>query len=422
MSAPSPLRARALLALAALAAAGCAEPDDGYPGFERALEALLATVATSSGDLTVKHAAQGVWEPCGTAAPLFPGDWLRTGKGASAHVEFVGGGALDLEEEAVVVIEALKPIERTRPDSPDSAPLVAVQSGSIRSTLSDRKGGARPLLLRAADGAETRLDRRTEAGPAELRVASVKGETELAVAQGEVSVASGGTAEVVVSGSGAAVGRGGVRKLAMPARPAWRSPGPDARVKAGDVALAWAAGDASASFRLQASRDATFRQVESARDVDQPEATLALAPGVHHLRVAARDPSGRQGPWSAPRRVYAEREAPVDALLEPAPGAAFGYADGPPRIALKWSPREGARAYRVVVSKTADLSGAAVVSEVTAESALRVDSLSPGEYFWGVYVQGAGLEPIFLAPRQLTVKKVSGSAIVAPKRIQKWGQ
>jgi hypothetical protein len=120
--------------------------------------------------------------------------------------------------------------------------------------------------------------------------------------------------------------------------------------------------------------------------------------------------------------VFSEREAPSEGLLEPAAGASFGHAGAPPRVAFKWKPRPGARAYRLVVARGTDLTANPVVSEVTAEAELRVDTLGPGDYFWGVYVQGGGLEPLFLTPRKLAVKKVSGGRVVAPKRIRKWGE
>lgn len=413
------MRARLCLLLA-LWSAACAEPDPGFPDFERALEGVLATVAGSSGDLSVKHAGEGVWEPASTAAVLYPGDWLRTGRGAGAHVEFLSGGALDLEEEAVVVIEALKPLERTRPDAPASAPLVAVQSGAIRSTLSDRAGRQRPLVVRTADGAEARLERRGD-GPAELKVASVEGETELSVAEGEVELSAEGKAERLEAGGALSVGKKGARKLSLPRRPGLLAPGADARVQAGAVTLRWQPGDGATLFRVQVAKDSVFRGVWQTQDLEATELSLEAPVGVHHWRVAARDASGRQGPWSAARRLFCEKEAPRDWLLAPAPGASFGHADAPPSIAFQWAPREGARAYRLVVSRSADLA-APVVSEVTGEGELRVSTLGPGEYFWGVYLQGAGLEPLFLTPRKLSVKKVSGARVVAPKRIRKWGE
>lgn len=417
----SPRSATLALVAAASAFTGCAEPDDGIGAFERALDSIFATVSASDGDLSVKHAGQGVWEPGGIASPLYGGDWLRTGRGAWAHVELVGGGALDIEEEAVVVLEPLARVERSRPDTPESAPLVTIESGSVRATLSDRGGQERPLWVRTAGGEPVRVDRRPEAGAADVRIASVNGQPEVSVAQGEVKISRGTEQQLIAPGGGAALAAEALTPLTMPSRPVLRTPTAEARLQAGTVVLGWQASEGAASWRVQVAKDSSFRTVELSALVAEPQLELDAQPGVHHWRAAARDASGRQSPWSLPRRLFAEREKPSEALLSPAPGAAFGFTDGPPRVGLKWAARASTRAYRVVVAKDPELTNP-VVSEITSDNELRVDTLPPGEYYWGVFAMGAGPEPVFLAPRKLVVKKVSGNSVVAPKRIGEWGK
>ena len=417
---------RLLGSACALAAASCAAPDDGYPAFERALKALLATVADSSGDLQVKHQAQGFWEPAGPASCLFPGDWLKTGKGSSARLEFRGGGALELDEDAVLVVEALRPVEKKEPGLPDSIPLVAVEAGSVRSSLADRKGAARPLYVRTAEGTEARLEGRAEAGPTELRVARVGAATEVVVNLGEVRLASGGREESVAAGAAATVGKSGIRKVALLPAPAPSEPAAEARVVFAvgtPLALTWAPVPEAAGYRVRVAPDPGLRRPAVAKDVGEPRLEVELPRlGAWWWRVWARDANGRLGASSAPRRFFLVDKMPEEALSEPPDGAAYGFADQAPRITFSWRAHEGASAYRLVIATSPDLETGVAVSEVTGETFLQVGTLQPGEYHWGAFVQGASQEPLFIRPRRLTVKKVKGSAVTAPNRIKRWGE
>lgn len=417
------LRLPLTLALAALLGS-CGEPaDEGLSRVQAALDAILATVADSSGQLQVKHAAEGVWETAGTATVLSPGDWVRTGRASSARVEFLPGGALELDEEAVVVIEALRPVEKKEAGLPDSLPLVSVQSGAVRSSLVGKGGESRPLLVRTRDGAQTRLERkRGNTDATEARVATVAGQTEVAVVTGEVSLRTGEREDLVASGSVATVQQSGTRTVAMLQSPTLDTPAADTRGRQGKWTLQWQAVEGATSYRVQVAKDAGFLRVGATRDGPETSFEFDGALGTSWWRVAARDASGRQSRWSTVRRLFLEREAPTDALLEPVEGASFGFADAPPRISFQWKPKEGARSYRLLVARSRDLLSAPVASEVVAEPTGRVETLTPGEYFWGVYAQGSELEPLFLSPRHLVVKKVKAGAVVTPKRIRKWGE
>lgn len=413
-------------AIALGGALSCGETDPDFAAVEKSLASILAAVSGTSGDVQVKRATQGVWEPATTATAVYPGDWLRTGRGAWARLDFLNGSAIEMDEEAVLVVEALEPLDGGGPDLPASAPLVAIESGSIRSSLTDRTGKARPLFLRTADGARARVERKAEAGPAELRVARVDDTTEVSVSRGEVRLATANHEEVVPMGAGASLGKQGPKKVTLLAPPQLDSPAPEARllfVKGTPVPLVWQSVEGATLYRAQVANDATFRRIAFARDLNGSTVDSPLErAGAYWWRVAARDGRGRQSLFGPARRFFLEKEAPVESLLEPKDKSAWGYGSAPPRIAFSWRPREGVKAYRLVIGKTADLSSSVITSEVVGAPAAQVDSLVPGEYFWGVFVQGASLEPLFLAPRRFTVKKVAGSNLVVPKKIRKWGE
>lgn len=416
-------RRHALLAVSlALGLSGCGEPDEELPRVQAALDGVLATIAAHEGALQVKRAGQGAWEAAETATVLSAGDWVRTGRGASARVEFLPGGALELDEEAIVVIEALAPVEQKAPGLPDSLPLVSVQSGSVRSSLADHRGADRPLLVRSADGSRARVERRAGTGAAEARIASVSGQTEVAAVTGEVSLTTGERAAVVSAGTVATLQQNETRTATLPGQPTLAGPAADARLAAGAQTLRWEAVSGATAYRVQVARDAAFQQVVATGDGAETSFSFEGQPGALSWRVAARDESGRQGRWSDVRRLFLQEGTPEDLLEAPDDGATFGFTGAPPRIAFRWRPKAGARAYRLVVTKDRALLGPPVATELVAEPAARLETLAPGEYSWGVYAQGAEAEPLFLAPRRLTVKKVKGGAVVAPKRIRRWGE
>jgi len=173
------------------------------------------------------------------------------------------------------------------------------------------------------------------------------------------------------------------------------------------------------AWRRQQAYAALLSHIARTDELTSPLVEFDAAVGTWWWRVAARDERGRQSRWAV-RRVFIEKERPADLLRAPDDGASFGFLDGPPRIAFQWAPKGDARTWRLVISRQRDLLANPVVSELVNEPSARVDSLQPGDYFWGVFAQGAELEPVFIAPRRLVVKKVKG-AVVAPKRIRKWG-
>jgi len=233
---------RALVVLLMLGLGCGAPPDEGLPRVEAALSNLLATLALTSGDVQLKRAGQDQWEAATTANVLSAGDWVRTGRGALARVEFISGGALELDEEAVVVIEALEPVEKKETDLPDSLPLVAVRSGSVRTTLTGTRGESRPIFLRASDGSRARVERKRGTTQAEARVASVKGQTEISAVSGELAVTAAKQEDVVSTGQVAVVDQRGARTEAMLGSPALELPSSDQRLLLGPVKFAWQPG------------------------------------------------------------------------------------------------------------------------------------------------------------------------------------
>src|SRR4051812_25012978 len=95
---------------AALALAACNKSDGSKADNEvsKALSAIVATCAQAFGAVEVRRPGAAFWEPIKVGDVLHSGDWVKTGKGAYAKVAFLTGGGLELEENAVVVVDVAK--------------------------------------------------------------------------------------------------------------------------------------------------------------------------------------------------------------------------------------------------------------------------------------------------------------------------
>ena len=65
----------------------------------------------------------------------------------------------------------------------------------------------------------------------------------------------------------------------------------------------------------------------------------------------------------------------------------------------------------LLVSRGFDPRQESVVSQTTQEQKLDVKTLTPGEYRWGVYIDGKVPRPLFLKPRKLVVKNVPRAVV-----------
>jgi hypothetical protein len=429
--------------LAALAAlAGCTSkapppPAEAAPKAAAALAAIVATCASAVGDVQVRRAGQAAWEKAAPGSVFRVGDEVRTGALSPVRIEFLAGGGLEMEESAAVVIDVAPP-PRT-PAGTAAAPAggarapaqetrVAVKEGVVRGFLpaGSEDAPAAGLLVRAADGSDLRIASRPGQTAATLRLTGGARGTEIAVLAGSAAVAGARGERVLAEGQAAMAGAGELGEAAeLIDFPQSLEPGIDARFQfqAGlSVRLAWKAVEGATGYRLQVARDLSFQHVEAAREVAGTEASFQPpATGTFVWRVTSRDQAGRLGEYGFARRFHCEESAPRDFLLGPADGAVVRSADALPRVAFSWESSGGARAYRLVLASGPDLLERKL-SAVAVQGQRWELPVAPGEYWWGVYVEGQGEPaPLFVKPRKLTVKKAAKAKVDAPRSISRWG-
>jgi hypothetical protein len=404
--------------------------DAGAAEAAKSLATIIATCAAAEGEVQVRRAGQGEWQPVATGAVFRAGDVVKTGAAAFARVEFLAGGGLELEAEAEVVIDLVPPAAPAPAGAPEPAAesRVSVERGVVRGFM-PATAGAAPIVLRTAEGRDVRL---AAAAPGEKPVAVrlTRGSrgTEVAVTSGQVRV-SGATGETTLrrgqAADVAASGAGDVVELLE--FPPSLEPGIDARFRyQGELAirLAWKPVAGASGYRVQIARDLAFQAVEQAYEVAGTETTfLPRAEGVYAWRVATRDGAGRLGEYGFARRIYLEREQPQDLLVGPPDGQVMKYAEAPPPVEFTWQSAANAAAYRLVIATGPDLLAQKVMELETSGQRLEVVALEPGTYYWGVYVKDLRTPvPIFVRARQLVVQKVAKPKVKVPRALSEWGK
>jgi hypothetical protein len=357
---------------------------------EEALSNIVATCAEVNGPVEVRRKGQPQWEPATVGTPLRERDWVRTAAGGFARVRFSDRGFLDLPEHTTILV--------------DSA--ISVESGSLVAVAE----GGEPIRVKAADGSEARIVAAGGDVPAQIRLTAQTGGLEIAVTKGNVNVITEAGEQAVAAGEASDLSNhraGAVVKLL--GFPRSVSPGIDARfryVADKKIAMTWKPVRGAAKYRLQVSRDADFRAL--VLDTTAAATSGAFVPdGVSEYvwRVAGIDADGRLGEFGFARRMYVEDDEPRELLIAPANGAKIGFADKVPRVTFSWRSAGDTKRYKLVIGHGSDLSST-VASIPTTGQELDVKTLREGTYHWGVYaIKGDRETPIFLAPRELTIRK-----------------
>ena len=360
---------------------------------EEALARIVATCAEAAGSVDLRRKGDPRWEPVAIGAAFRERDWVRTGASAFARIRFAAGGFLDLHERTTIIVDT----------------AITVDSGSL---VGVAEGGGAPIVVKAADGSEARIVTAAGAPAAEFRLtAGADSSLEIAVTRGSVDVTAGGEGRTIAAGEASDLGKDRtsavVKLLGFP-----RSiqPGVDARflfAPAMKIDLTWKPVTKAARYHVQVARDTEFREL--VLDTDAPKPVGGFLPdavGVYVWRVAAVDADGRLGEFGFVRRMYLEAEPPRELLVGPTDGAKIGFSDDGVHVTFSWKSSSETEKYRLVIGAGADPTVDTVASMITQGQQIDVRTLGEGSYSWGVYAIHDKVEtPIFLAPRQLTIRR-----------------
>jgi len=254
-----------------------------------------AQFLTVEGDVQFQKSSTSDWSAAETRTPLFNGDWVKTGRSASAELIFSNGSLYTIGPNALLEIYSQFNAATSRKNN-----SVQMQVGSVEVATTDDASSVR------TPGSQVTIDSEstTQVGVDQQKTTAVlseKGSASIAPSDGSAAVklAVGDKVTATPQGSLSAV-----RKLPMP--PALLTPSDnqvflvtaDSRVQ-----FSWEAVPGAAGYVLQVSRSRLFTSLEinSTRQKTTASAQVT-AEGAFYWRVAATEAGGDTGPFSAFRR------------------------------------------------------------------------------------------------------------------------
>ncbi|QSQ18858.1 hypothetical protein JY651_26230 [Pyxidicoccus parkwayensis] len=403
---------------------GCSRaPDEAATNgnLTQKLADLIATCASATGKVEVMRAGHAYWEPLEAGATFRSGDWVRTGPLATARIEFLGGGRIELDERSVVLVE--------QPAASDAGvaagALVAIESGGLRGVVpATRESEPAAIVVRTQEGALVALRSEEKGQPAEFRFMRTEQGPEIAVTRGRLALTSGKRSRTLESGRALELAKGvDAPAYALPDFPPSLEPGVDARFQWAEglrIQLAWGPMNEVHHYRVQVARDLGFTQLVASSVVAEPSLSFTPSePGMFTWRVASRDDAGHLGEYGFARRIYVDKEGPEQFLVAPSDGHE-AIAGDPAGIVFAWQSMGGRPSYRLVIARDAKLSDVVFTQLGTAQQ-MKVSRLAVGEYYWGAYVDTEPPVPLFQKPRKLVVLKPRKARLQAPRAIDRWG-
>ena len=415
----APRRSTSLFALTALVClwAGCEKPRPAPPErrTEYVQEKLVGRASVAAGAVQIRR-GQAAWDELVLGEEIRSGDALRATGPAAARVDFEGGGGLRLAEPAEVAVFLS--------DAAPAVPVIALEQGLVRGYLgAPATGQPEPAMRIAAPPFRPATLTAKGGKPVQFRAQRIKDGLEVAILQGEATLAAAGDDKPLRAGEVARVVSGELGAMeAMIDPPALISPEPDERFFCPGliVRLAWKEVGGATGYAVQVSTEPTFQQPLLSAE---PKAAHALfvprTPGRLLWRVAARDAQMRMGAFGEPRTLFCEAAPPEDRLVAPVAGYALNYhGTAPPNLTFRWKASLGAHSYELVIARGGDLRAPSAIVQETAESSFDLEGLEDGTYTWGVYTKDSQNWPLFLSPRPFTVAKATVKTTLT---IKTWG-
>jgi hypothetical protein len=275
-----------------------------------------AQFLTVEGDVQFqKSASNGDWAPAETRTPLFNGDWVKTGSGASAELIFSNGSLYTVGANALLEVYS-----QFNPSTSRKNNSVQMTIGSVEVATTDDVSSVRTPGTQVMIDSESTTHVGVDAAKATAVVAE-KGSASIAASAGGPAVKLAVGEKITATPEGTL---SPVKKLLLP--PSVGTPaenqvfliGGDSRVD-----FSWDAVPGATGYVLQVSRSRLFTSLEiNSRRQKTTASARVTAEGAFYWRVASVGADGDPGPFSPFRRFRVSggaREAGTAALESPAP-------------------------------------------------------------------------------------------------------
>src|SRR3954468_3548220 len=274
-----------------------------------------AQFLTVEGDVQFQKSATSDWAPAETRTPLFNGDWVKTGSGASAELIFSNGSPFTVGPNALLEVYS-----QFNPSTSRKNNSVQMQIGTVEVATTDDVSSVRTpgiqVTIDSESTAQVGVDARkstavvTEKGSASIATPAGGPPVKLAVAEKVTATPEGSVSPV--------------KKLLLP--PGVLTPaenqvflvGGDSRVD-----FSWEAVPSATAYVLQVSRSRLFTSLEiNSRREKTSASARVTAEGAFYWRVASVGADGDPGPFSPYRRFRVSggaRDAGTSGQEAPAP-------------------------------------------------------------------------------------------------------
>jgi len=289
---------------------------------QKRLQSVSAVLTEKKGKVQSKQETEVVWTDTDRNQELEERERIRTLSNSTGEISFVDGSKLNLNENSLAVIEAMKQdvIKNTNSSS------VVVLQGDIMAYLASQS--QKNQVNVSTPGVETEIRSR------KFRTTRDESEvTKIANYDGEIDVSAGGATVTIKKDEGTSVAAGAKPKAPvklLPA-PALLVPTPKQQMFTMTVAIEWEAVSGADAYSIEIAESRGFGALIA--KLEKRAATThqwkAPATGVYYLRLASFDKNGYVGPHSDPVEFFVgEDKTPPYLMIEkPEQGAAVFSAD-----------------------------------------------------------------------------------------------
>lgn len=240
--------------------------------------------------------AGGDWKRADSRTPLYNGDWVKTGNGASAEMIFSNGTLYTVGPDALLeIFAAVNPQTSNRQNS------VQMQVGSVEINTTDEISTVRTPGTQVVVASDSTTQVGVAGTDRTTRVLAIKGSSSVASAEGGAPVQLSQGEQLAATPKGE-LGE----KAAFLPPPVLQLPADNFVIRrAADsrVEFGWSDVPGAAGYRLQVARSRLFSAPEiDARRSSPSAAANVTSEGIFYWRVASLAADGTMGPFSSFRR------------------------------------------------------------------------------------------------------------------------
>lgn len=344
-----------------------------YFDYTRSIEAgdaeKIGTVTFKRAVAQRKYASQVVWEEVRQHSPVYNYDTIRTSDDSEATLHIKDGSEITLNENSMILVAISK-----------NAVDVNFEHGSIMAKRAEGKGDLGKLNIKSK-GTTVSIKK------SDVNLTRSKGkDLNLTVKSGNATIKSGKTEQVLTRDQMAVVSKDEETKV-YTLNLKLISPPPNQYLTISTakttIPFSWVKIKGAQNAWFEISQNGFFTSIVTQRKVTGTGSSATLGKGIYYWRLRAYNKSTKKKEFSSVRRIAVITDEPIY-LYAPQNGAVINYnPQQPPLINFKWSKKEIAVGYTLIIATDPGLSK--VVKKVqTPGTSIALGSLKLGNYFWRI--------------------------------------